>query len=330
MKKIVTLGEVMMRLSPPGHSRFFQAGTLEVEYGGSEANVGSGLAFLGNHAIHLTSFPDSEIGEAALGQLKKNGMDVRFAQRYPGRIGIYFLEHGAMQRSSKIIYDRSESVFAKHACQDVDWDQVLEGVDLLHWSGITPALSQCAADFTLEAISQAKHRKIAISADPSFRSNLWKYGKRADEIMPELLKHSTLIIGGIHDFKVCLDLMGSNLDDLTELVFDLFEGLDYIATTHRHSHSSSANDFSATLYSRNTKYDSKKYELTHIVDRVGTGDAFAAGLIHGLLHDYGDRALELGVAAAVFKHSVPGDLLYASLAELNEIIDGDALGKIKR
>lgn len=330
MKKIVTLGEVMMRLSPPDHQRFFQTQSFEVIYGGSEANVGSALAFLGNEVTHLTSFPEGEIGDAALGSLKRNGLKTAYIQRYPGRIGLYFLEHGAMQRSSKIIYDRSDSVFAQQACHQVDWDQVLDGVSLLHWSGITPALSAATANFTLEALEECKKRQVLVCADPSFRSNLWQYGKKASEVMPQLMRLSHVIIGGIKDFEVCMGMKADSMEELVPRLFEEIPALEFVADTHRVSHSSSVNDFSAKLFGAKQTWTSKSYSLTHIVDRVGTGDAFAGGLIHGLLHESPARAVELGVAAAVLKHSVPGDLLFSSLAEINEVIAGENIGKIKR
>ncbi|MFC3881103.1 sugar kinase [Algoriphagus namhaensis] len=330
MKKIVTLGEVMLRLSPPDHQRFFQTESFDVVYGGSEANVGSALSFLGNKVIHLTSFPEGELGDAAIGNLRKNGLDTDFIQRFSGRMGIYFLEQGAMQRSSKIIYDRSDSVFAKNGCKNLNWDLILENVDLLHWSGITPALSQETANFTLEAILECRKRDIKVCADPSFRSNLWKYGKNPMDVMPKLLGHSQIIIGGLKDFKICMGMEEKDMESLVPRLFEVLNELEYVVDTNRISQSSSVNEFSAVLFSRTSTLHSKNYTLSHIIDRVGTGDAFAGGLLHGLLNEGPQSAIELGVAAAVLKHSVPGDLLFCSLAELKEVIAGENIGKIKR
>ncbi len=327
MKKIVTLGEVMLRLSTPNHERFFQASNFEIEFGGSEANVGATLASLGNHVIYLSSFPDHEIGKACVAKLRRNGLDTTFVQLADGRMGTYFLEHGAMQRSSKIIYDRSDSVFSKRACQNLNWDQVLRNAEWLHWSGITPALSQTTADFTLEALKQCDARGIKVSADPSYRSNLWDYGKSPTDIMPELLAFSDLIIGGARDFETCL---GLNSGSSHQEVFELIPKLKWIATSNRVPVDASENLFSASLHSKESIINSREYQLKNIVERVGTGDAFAGGLIHGLLHESEERALDLGVAAAVLKHSMPGDVLNCTLEELNEIIDQETFGRIKR
>jgi len=327
MKKIVTLGEVMLRLSTPDHERFMHASSFEIEFGGSEANVGATLASLGNHVIFLSSFPNHEIGEACVSKLRKNGLDTSFIQYFTGRIGTYFIEHGAMQRSSKIIYDRSDSVFARNACKNVDWDKVFHGVEWFHWSGITPALSQEAADFTLKALSECKEREIKVSADPSYRSNLWAYGKSPQEIMPELLSYSDLIIGGSRDFETCLGLeTGVGFPE----VFEKLPKLQWIAATSRQSLNASENEYSASFFSREKSFHSRKYHLNHIVDRVGTGDAFAGGLIHGLLNESEEKALALGVAASVMKHSIPGDVLHCSMEELEEIIDQETFGRIKR
>lgn len=320
----------MLRLSPPDHQRFFQTESFDVVYGGSEANVGSALAFLGNKVTHLTSFPEGELGDSAIGNLRKNGLNTDFIQRFPGRMGVYFLEQGAMQRSSKIIYDRSDSVFAKNGCQNLNWDLILENVDLLHWSGITAALSQQTADFTLEAILECRQRNIKVCADPSFRSNLWKYGKNPIDVMPELLGHSQIIIGGLKDFKICMGMEEKDMESIVPQLFGAMNNLEYVVDTNRISQSSSVNEFSAILFSRTSTLYSKNYTLSHIIDRVGTGDAFAGGLLHGLLHEGPESAIELGVAAAVLKHSVPGDLLFCSLEELKEVIAGENIGKIKR
>lgn len=330
MKKIVSIGEVMLRLSPPSNERFFQTKQLELEFGGSEANVGAALAFWNNHVIHLTAFPDHELGFAATATLRRNGIDTSFIQHYPGRLGVYFLEQGAMHRSSKIIYDRAGSAFTNIDLKTFDWDKILDKVDALHWSGITPALSQQCANFTSHALKEANKRGITIFGDLNYRSNLWNFGKKPHEIMPELLSFTNVMIASTRDFNNCLNEQYQNFESAKSHVFERFPNLKYITKTNRESVSSSHNKISASLISKENEYFSREYDLTHIVDRVGTGDAFAGGLIHGLLHHDPKYAIEFGMAAGALKHSVPGDVLLCSKEEIEEIVAGEAIGKIKR
>jgi 2-dehydro-3-deoxygluconokinase len=330
MKKIVTLGEVMLRLSPPGNQRFFQTHSFDVEFGGSEANVGASLAYWGMHVAHLTAFPDNEIGWAASGQLRKNGIDTRFVHHSPGRMGVYYLEQGAMQRSSQVIYDRVNSVFSNFDGKNLNWNEVFDGVDWFHWSGITPALSQKCADLTLKSLQEARKRGITVSGDLNYRSNLWQFGKEPHEVMPDLMKLTNVIIAGSRDFKQCLNEDFKSFNEVKSMAFHRFPELEFIVKTDRISHSSSNNTISATLFGSKKNYSSKAYELTHIVDRVGTGDAFAGGLIYGLLHFKPKEAIEFAMAAGAIKHSVPGDVLLCSLQEINELASGEAVGKIKR
>lgn len=330
MKKIVTLGEVMLRLSPPGNQRFFQTHSFDVEFGGSEANVGAALAYWGLHVAHLTAFPDQEIGWAAAGQLRKNGIDTRFIPHLPGRMGVYFLEQGSMQRSSQVIYDRVNSAFSNFAGKGYNWDEIFDGVNWFHWSGITPALSAECAELTLRSLQEARKRGITVSGDLNYRSNLWQFGKEPHEVMPELMKLTNVIIAGSRDFKQCLNEEFKSFTEVRNMAFDRFSDLEYIVKTDRISHSSSNNTISAALFAKKKTYSSKAYELTHIVDRVGTGDAFAGGLIYGLLHFKPKEAIEFAMAAGAIKHSVPGDVLLCSLQEIQELASGEAVGKIKR
>ncbi|SIN75337.1 sugar kinase [Algoriphagus halophilus] len=330
MKKIVSLGEVMLRLSPPSSQRFFQAHQLDLEFGGSEANVGAALAFWGHHVIHLTAFPDHEIGLAAAANLRRCGIDTSFIQFTEGRIGVYFLEQGAMQRSSKIIYDRADSVFTKVDSSKFNWDSILKDADALHWSGITPALSQECADFTLRALEEANKRNITVFGDLNYRSNLWNYGKKPHEMMPELMAFTNVMIAGTRDFNNCLDENYGGFEAAKSDLFKKFKNLKYIANTKRESLSSSHNRISAKIYSHDQTFSSKEYDLPQIVDRVGTGDAFAGGLIHGLLTHDPMQAIEFGMAAGALKHSVPGDVLLCSEAEIQELVVGESIGKIKR
>jgi 2-dehydro-3-deoxygluconokinase len=330
MKKIVTVGEVMLRLSPPGNQRFFQTNQFDLEFGGSEANVAAALAYWGLDVSHLTAFPDHEIGWAAAGKLRKYGIDTRFIKYMEGRMGVYFLEHGAMQRSSQIIYDRAHSAFSQFTGEGLDWDSLLDNVSCVHWSGITPALSQACADLTHQLLLQANNRGILVCGDLNYRSNLWQYGKTPHEVMPKLMELSQVMIAGTRDFNQCLKEDFGSFQEAKRKVFDRFSNLEFLVKTDRVSHNSSANGFSASLYTRKKAIESKSYELTHMVDRVGSGDAFAAGLIYGLLYLKPKEAIEFAVAAGVLKHSVPGDVLTCSLQEIQELVAGGGAGKIKR
>lgn len=329
MKKIITLGEVMLRLSPSGHERFFQVKSLELEFGGSEANVGAALAYWGMDVSHLTAFPDHEIGWAAAASLRKNGINTKYISYTGGRMGIYFLEHGSMQRSSQIIYDRVGSSFSQYEGEDLPWEEIFEGSDWFHWSGITPALSQECADLALTAVQKAVEKGLMVSGDLNYRSNLWQYGKKPHEIMPSLMEYTHLMIAGARDFNQCLGFEFENFEAAKNFSFATFQNLRYIATTERISPSSSHNIISANLFTKQDNYSSKTYDLTHIVDRVGTGDAFGGGLIYGLLHLSNADALEFAVAACALKHSVPGDTLLCTKIEIEELIAGN-FGKIKR
>ena len=330
MKKIVTLGEVMLRLSPPGNERFFQTDSYAVEYGGSEANVGAALAFWGNEVYHLTAFPDQEIGWAAAARLRRNGIKTDFINFYPGRMGIYFLEQGAMQRSAQVIYDRADSVFANFDGIDLNWDAIFTDAAWFHWSGISPAISKAAAALTLKALQEAKKRGVPTSGDLNYRSNLWQFGKAPHEVMPELMELTQVMIAGKRDFSACLNMEFEDFEHAKGYMFTNFPNLKYISKTERTSHSSSHNTLIGDLISAEDWYTSKAYELTHVVDRVGTGDAYAGGLIQGLLYLSPQESIDFAVAAGAIKHSVPGDVLLCSLSEVHELVVGESIGKIKR
>ncbi|MFC3414631.1 sugar kinase [Algoriphagus hitonicola] len=329
MKKVITLGEVMLRLSPPAHQRFLQAQSFEIEFGGSEANVGANLAAWGISVQHLSAFPPHELGQAAIAKLRQLGIDTRFCYLRDGRLGTYFLEKGALDRGSKIIYDREHSSFSKLDPDIVDWEELFENADWLHWSGISPAISESTARLTLRAVTEAQKKGVKVSGDLNYRSNLWSYGKAAHEIMPELLKATQVMIAGKRDFEQCLNLGFKDFEDAASYAFEKFDQLEWISQTHRVTHSASHNTISAELHSRDNSFQSKSYDLTPIVDRVGTGDAFAAGLIYGLLHTTPQESIEMAMAAGALKHSVPGDQLHASLEEIREVMAGVS-GRIKR
>ncbi|PZX52545.1 sugar kinase [Algoriphagus chordae] len=329
-KRIITLGEIMLRLSTPGHERFVNTQSYEVNYGGAEANVAVSLAFWGLSAAHVTSFPDHEIGHAAINTLRFSGVDTSLIRFNEGRMGVYFVEHGTMQRSSKIIYDRFDSAFAKVNVKDFDWEAIFEGADWFHWTGITPAISQSAADLCKAAVKAAAKLGVKISADINYRRNLWQYGKGPLDIMPELIEPSHLIIAGLTDFENCMGITETDYLQACEKAKSMCSALKYVSNTQRDSISASENNLSGILWNGEAMLESKTYEMTHIVDRIGGGDAYMAGLIYGLLHLEDQNALDFAVAASVLKHSIPGDANFVSLDEVNQLVEGKNVGKLLR
>jgi len=333
-KKIITLGEVMMRLSTPGYQRFVQTDSYQVVYGGAEANVAVSLAQWEQDAVHVTVFPNNDIGLAATQYLRQMGVSVEHVYRAEGRMGLYFLENGSMQRSSKIIYDRFDSAFANFDSESVEWDAVFEGADWFHWTGITPALSENAAQMTLKALQVAFDKGLTISGDINYRRNLWQYGKQPMEVMPELIKYTHVIVAGLTDFENC---MGIKSDDYISACVQAkkdYPQIKYITTTERGSVSASHNQLSGILWNAENEsgelLHSKTYEMTHIVDRVGGGDAYIAGLIYGLLYMDDQQALEFGLAASVLKHSISGDANLVTVAEVEALVKGENVGKLLR
>ncbi|MCH7396989.1 sugar kinase [Belliella sp. DSM 107340] len=329
-KKVITLGEVMMRLSTPGNERFLQTDQFQIVYGGAEANVSVSLAQWGVDAYHVTAFPDHDLGKAATNYLRQVGVRIDYIYTAEGRMGLYFLENGAMQRASKIIYDRFDSAFANFDGAEIDWDQVFDGADWFHWTGITPALSQKAADLTLKALEAASKRGMMVSGDINYRRNLWQYGKGPLDVMPELIKHTQVIVAGLADFENCMGIKAEDYLAACEKAKADFPQIKYITTTERNSISASVNELYAVLWDGENLLTSQTYEMSHIVDRVGGGDAYMAGLIYGLLHLSDQEALEFGVAASVLKHSIPGDANLVSLAEVNSLVKGENVGKLLR
>lgn len=329
-KKVITLGEVMMRLSTPDNERFLQADQFNIVYGGAEANVSVSLAQWGVKSYHVTAFPDHDLGKAATNYLRQMGVGIDYIFPSEGRMGLYFLENGAMQRASKIIYDRFDSAFANFDGTQVDWDAVFEGADWFHWTGITPALSQRAADMTLAALKAASAKGIIISGDINYRRNLWQYGKGPLEVMPELIRYTHVIVAGMADFENCMDITAEDYEAACIQAQKDYPQIKYITTTERDSISASENGLSAVLWNGKNLLTSKKYNMTHIVDRVGGGDAYMAGLIYGLLHLSDQEALEFGVAASVLKHSIPGDANLVSLEEVKSLVKGENVGKLLR
>ena len=342
MTDFLTFGEIMLRLKSPGHERFFQSPSLEATFGGGEANVAVSLANYGLNAGFVTALPANDIGEAALRELRGFSVDTSYIARTGSRIGIYFLETGSNQRPSKVVYDRAGSSICEAAPGDFDWPTIFKGAKWFHITGITPALSQSAADLSLEACKAAKEAGVTVSCDFNFRGKLWKYGKSAPEVMRELVKYVDVGIANEEDCQKCLDIHAvvdvesgeldtKKYEDLTTKVLEAFPNMSIIAVTLRESRSADRNGWSACLRDANGFYLSKQYEITDIVDRVGGGDSFASGLIAGLnLHAERQDSLEFAVAASCLKHSIQGDFNRVSVPEVEHLMGGDASGRVQR
>lgn len=342
IKRIVTFGEVMLRLKSPGFERFFQSPMLEVTFGGGEANVAISLANFGFDVAFCTELPENRIGDACKRELKKWGIDTSLIIRNKGRMGIYYLENGANQRPSIVVYDRSYSAISILKPGDIDWEKVFDGADWFHITGITPAISEGAMELSFEAVKKAKEKGITISCDFNFRDKLWKYGKAATDVMPELVKYVDYGIANEEDCQKSLNIKSDinvekgvldskKFEALSRKVLDTFPGLKGIAITLRESKSASTNGWSACMNDGKKFYLSRKYEITDIVDRVGGGDAFASGLIYGL-NNYDDKqqVLEFATAASCLKHSIPGDYNSISVEEVEKLMLGDASGRVQR
>ena len=340
--KVLTFGEIMLRLKAPGHERFFQSPLLEATFGGGEANVAVSLANYGMDTEFLTVLPKNEIGDACIRELRYFGVGTGKILRGPGRMGIYYLEGGANQLPSKVVYDREYSALALAAPGSIDWDAAFQGVEWLHITGITPAISESAKDLSLEAVSEAKKRHITVSCDLNYRKNLWKYGVKASDVMSQLAEYVDVAIANEEDVQkslgitVDVDVESGELDRekyriLGDKVLAKYPNMRYIAITLRESHSADWNGWAACLNDRDNFYVSKKYEIRNIVDRVGGGDSFAGGLIYGL-NNYPDKqsALEFAVAASCLKHSVIGDFNRVGVADVTKLMAGDGTGRVQR
>ena len=340
--KVLTFGEIMLRLKAPGHERFFQSPSLEATFGGGEANVAVSLANYGMDAAFLTVLPKNDIAEACIRELRYFGVDTSRILRGEGRMGIYYLEGGANQLPSKVVYDRAYSAIALAKPDDIDWDKVFEGVAWFHITGITPAISETAMELSLESVAEAKKRGITVSCDLNYRKNLWKYGKAASEVMNKLAESVDVAIANEEDVQKSLgitadvDVESGALDRekyrvLGNKVLAAFPNMKLIAITLRESHSADHNGWAACLNDGEHFYVSKKYEIRDIIDRVGGGDSFAGGLIYGLNH-YTDRqqALEFAVAASCLKHSVIGDFNRVSVSDVEKLASGDGTGRVQR
>jgi len=343
MANVATFGEIMLRLSPPGKELLFQSPRLEAVFGGGEANVAVSLAILGHRSRWVSVVPPNPIGEAAVRELRRFGVDTRFVVRGGRRLGIYFAETGADVRASEVIYDREGSGVAEAKSGDIDWEAAFAGMDWFHVSGITPALSASAAGLTLEAVKAARAKKMTVSVDLNYRAKLWKYGRPAPDVMREVVKHADLLAGNEEDCQKALGLgaaveanSSGRLDpkvfeDLTVRVMSEFPNLSRVAVTLRESESADGNRWSAVLRNRKGFLSGPSYDIRAIVDRIGTGDAFAAGLIHGLTSYEADaEALDFAVAAAALKHSIPGDFNLSTEKDIRAVARGDRSGRIRR
>lgn len=340
--RVVSFGEIMLRLKSPGFERLFQTPHLEATFGGGEANVAVSLANFGADAAFVTVLPKNEIGDACVAELRRYGVDTSLIARGSGRMGIYFLENGANQRASQVIYDRANSAIALAKPGAIDWPKVFAGASWFHITGITPAISQSAADLSMEAVRAAKAAGLTVSCDFNYRGKLWKYGKTAPEVMTELVKFVDVGIANEEDcqkslgVKLDVKVEGGQLDkgayqSLTEKVLRQFPNLKMITITLRESHSADSNDWSACLNTREQFLLSRKYPINDIVDRVGGGDSFAAGLIYGLISGRKpEDALNFAVAASCLKHSILGDFNLVTLAEVEKLAGGDASGRVQR
>ncbi|MBS1858392.1 MAG: sugar kinase [Acidobacteria bacterium] len=341
-KKIVTFGEIMLRLAPPGLERFLQTPQFVATFGGGEANVAVSVANFGLDAVYVTVLPENPIADAAVAELRRFGVDTSRIVRGKGRLGIYYLEGGANQRASKVVYDRAGSAIALAKPGDIDWDATFAGAGWFHVTGITPAISATAAALSLEAVRKARELGLTVSCDLNYRKNLWKYGKTAAEVMSELVRYVDIAIANEEDVQMALgiqadvDVHAGKLDrdvyqNLTEKVLDAYPDMQAIAVTLRESHSASHNGWAACLNDRKEFLVSRSYDITHIVDRVGGGDSFAGGLIYGLLSlPTHAAALEFAVAASCLKHSVPGDFNRFTVDEVNALVKGGGSGRVQR
>ena len=342
MARIITFGEIMLRLKSPALERFFQSPSLEATFGGGEANVAVSLANYGMDAAFVTALPNNAIGEACRRDVRSFGVDVSNIKMTDGRMGIYFLETGSNQRPSKVVYDRAESAIAIAPVDLFDWEKIFEGADWFHISGIAPAISASAAELSLAACKAAQKCGVTVSCDLNYRKNLWKYGKEAKEVMSEIAKYVDVAIANEEDFQKSLGITASSdvesgsldrnvYEGIAKKAMELYPNLKRVAITLRESKSADRNDWAACIYDGKEFYVSRKYEITDIVDRVGGGDSFSGGLIYGLLtYEKQSDALEYAVAASCLTHTISGDYHRVTVAEVTALMKGSGSGRVER
>jgi len=346
MKKAVTFGEVMLRLATPDYRRFIQSDRFDASFGGGEANVAVSLANYGIPTDFVTRLPKNDIADRCISDLRKYNVGTQHILRGGDRMGIYFLETGAVARASKVIYDRSYSAIAQIQPGMIDWKSIFQDTQWFHWTGITPALSQGAADACLEAILIANKLGITVSCDLNYRKNLWKYGKTASEIMPALVEGCDVILGNEEDAEKVFGIYPEGFDvaqtdgEVDALAFESvckqlmnrFPRTKKVIITLRGSINANHNTWGGCLYADGKLYQSKRYDITHIVDRVGGGDSFMGGLIYGLITfpDNDQQALDFAVAASALKHTIYGDFNLVTIAEVEQLMKGDGSGRVSR
>jgi len=342
--KVLTFGEIMLRLSPPNFQRFIQARSFDAIYGGAEANVAVSLANYGIPVEYITKLPNNEIGNACIQFLRQYGVNTNNIIRGGDRLGIYYLEMGSSLRPSKVIYDRAHSAISEADPKDFSWNKIFEGASWFHWTGITPAISQNLAEICLNAVKVAKSKGVRISCDLNYRNKLWNYGKTASEVMPELIKYCDIAIGNEEDAEKVLGirapgtdvtsgkLVAENYKYVVQQITNKFPNLSHVAITLRGSISASHNTWAGVLYDKEDMYISPHYEITHIVDRVGGGDSFVAGLIYGFLNYKDDmqKILNFAVAASCLKHTIFGDFNLVTVDEVLKIMEGNVSGRVSR
>lgn len=345
-KKIVTFGEIMLRLATPGYQRFIQSQSLNSTFGGGEANVAVSLANYGMNAEFITRLPKNDIAEWCISELRKYNVGTQNIIRGGERVGIYFLETGAVARASKVVYDRANSSIADIQPGMINWREALKDADWFHWTGITPALSQGAADACLEAIKTANEMGVTVSTDLNYRKNLWKYGKKASEMMPALVEGCDIILGNEEDAEKVFGIKPEGFDvahtggevnaaefeSVCTQMMKKFPRAKKVIITLRGSINANHNTWGGVLYADGKLHESKRYDITHIVDRVGGGDSFMGGLIYGLLTYSEDdqKTLDFAVAASCLKHTIYGDFNLVSVAEVEGLMGGDGSGRVSR
>ena len=344
MKKIITFGEIMLRLSPPNQLRFSQARTFDATYGGGESNVAVSLANYGLETEYVTRLPNNDIGDSCLQYLRQYGVGTRFIQRGGNRLGIYFLENGAVMRGSQVIYDRADSSFATIAPNSFDWKSIFKDASWFHWTGITPAVSASAAAACLEAVKTASAMGITISCDLNYRAKLWKWGKTASEVMEQLVSYVDIAIGNEEDAEKVFGIQAPETDItqgrvtadkylfVCEALAKKYEKLKTIAITLRSSVSASHNTWSAVLWDSGKTYVGPIFDITHIIDRVGSGDSFMGGMIYGLSMYPSDpqKTLNFAIAASALKHTIFGDFNLVSVSDVEKLMKGDGSGRVSR
>ena len=340
--KVLTFGEIMLRLKAPGHERLMQTPNLEATFGGGEANVAVSLANYGMDAAFLSFLPNNAVADACIGELRRFNVDTSRIIRKDGRVGIYYLDAGANQLPSKVIYDRAYSSISLAGPGDVDWDKAFDGVEWMHISGITPAISESLMELSIESVKEAKKRNITVSCDLNYRKNLWKYGRNAQEVMSEMANYCDILIANEEDVQKSLgitidvDVESGEIDHskyeiLGNKVLEKYPNAKMIAITLRESKSADTNGWSTCINNREKFYVSRHYNINDIIDRVGGGDSFAGGLIYGLNnYDTMEEALEFATAASCLKHSVIGDFNRVTVDDVKKLMAGDGSGRVQR